>query len=58
MLQETRWESLRGMMSIDPETRDIVQDIYIRKVERVIGELWNMEFAKFAEVKDPLKLKK
>jgi len=53
-----RWESPRGMMSIDPETRDIVQDIYIRKVEKVNGELWNIEFAKFADVKDPLKLKK
>jgi branched-chain amino acid transport system substrate-binding protein len=53
-----RWESPRGMMSIDPETRDIVQDIYIRKVEKVNGELWNMEFTKFTEVKDPLKLKK
>jgi branched-chain amino acid transport system substrate-binding protein len=53
-----KWESPRGMMSIDPETRDIIQDIYIRKVEKINGELWNMEFAKFADVKDPLKLKK
>jgi branched-chain amino acid transport system substrate-binding protein len=53
-----KWESPRGMMSIDPETRDIIQDIYIRKVEKINGELWNIEFAKFADVKDPLKLKK
>jgi len=53
-----KWESPRGMMSIDPQTRDIIQDIYIRKVEKVNGELWNIEFAKFADVKDPLKLKK
>ena len=53
-----KWESPRGMMSIDPETRDIIQDIYIRKVEKINGELWNVEFAKFADVKDPLKLKK
>ena len=53
-----KWESPRGMMSIDPETRDIIQDIYIRKVEKINGELWNMEFEKFADVKDPLKLKK
>jgi len=53
-----KWESPRGMMSIDPETRDIIQDIYIRKVEKINGELWNMEFVKFADVKDPLKLKK
>jgi branched-chain amino acid transport system substrate-binding protein len=53
-----RWESPRGMMSIDPETRDVVQPIYIRKVEKINGELWNTEFAKFDDVKDPLKVKK
>jgi branched-chain amino acid transport system substrate-binding protein len=53
-----RWESPRGMMSIDAETRDIVQNIYISKVERVNGELWNMEFATFPDVKDPMKVKK
>jgi branched-chain amino acid transport system substrate-binding protein len=53
-----RWESPRGMMSIDPETRDIIQNIYISKVERVNGELWNMEFATFPDVKDPMKVKK
>src|SRR5215472_10946833 len=53
-----KWESPRGTMSIDPETRDIVQPIYIRKVEKINGELWNTEFAKFDDVKDPLKVKK
>ena len=53
-----RWESPRGMMSIDPETRDIIQSIYISKVEKVNGELWNMEFATFPDVKDPMKVKK
>jgi branched-chain amino acid transport system substrate-binding protein len=53
-----KWESPRGMMSIDPETRDIIQDIYIRRVEKVNAELWNIEFDKFADVKDPLNLKK
>ncbi len=53
-----KWESPRGMMSIDPDTRDIIQDIYIRKVEKINGELWNTEFAKFDDVKDPLKVKK
>ncbi|WP_322513792.1 ABC transporter substrate-binding protein [Rhodopseudomonas palustris] len=52
------WESPRGPISIDPETRDIVQDIYIRKVEKVDGELYNIEFAKFDAVKDPGKTKK
>jgi branched-chain amino acid transport system substrate-binding protein len=49
------WESPRGPISIDPETRDIVQNIYIRKVEKLNGELWNTEFATYAAVKDPMK---
>ena len=40
-----KWESPRGPISIDPETRDIVQNIYMRKVEKVNGELFNVEFA-------------
>jgi branched-chain amino acid transport system substrate-binding protein len=52
------WESPRGPISIDPETRDIVQNIYIRKVEKKNGELYNVEFATFEAVKDPGKLKK
>jgi len=53
-----RWESPRGMMSIDPDTRDIVQDIYMRKVEKVNGELYNVEFQTFPAVKDPMKTAK
>ncbi len=49
------WESPRGPISIDPITRDIVQDVYIRRVERVDGELYNVEFDKFEAVKDPVK---
>ena len=49
------WESPRGPISIDPETRDIVQNIYIRKVEKKNGELYNVEFATFPAVKDPAK---
>jgi branched-chain amino acid transport system substrate-binding protein len=52
------WESPRGPVSIDPETRDIVQNIYIRKVEKVDGELYNVEFATFEAVKDSGKTKK
>jgi branched-chain amino acid transport system substrate-binding protein len=50
-----QWESPRGPIQIDPETRDIVQSIYIRKVERVAGELYNVEFATFEAVKNPIK---
>jgi branched-chain amino acid transport system substrate-binding protein len=52
------WESPRGPISIDPETRDIVQNVYIRKVEKKNGELYNVEFATFPSVKDPGKAKK
>ena len=51
------FESPRGQVLIDAQTRDIVQDIYIRKVERVGGELHNVEFDKQTAVKDPGKLK-
>ncbi|WP_029010555.1 ABC transporter substrate-binding protein [Azospirillum halopraeferens] len=52
------WTSPRGPVSIDPETRDIVQNIYIRRVERVNGELHNVEFATIPAVKDPVKAAK
>jgi len=54
-MKGTSWESPRGPISIDPDTRDIIQNIYIRKVERVNGELYNVEFATFEAVKDPVK---
>ncbi len=50
-----KWESPRGPISIDPETRDIVQTVYIRRVEKVGGELRNVEFDKIENVKDPVK---
>jgi branched-chain amino acid transport system substrate-binding protein len=53
-----KWESPRGPISIDPETREIVQNVYIGKVQKVDGELYNVEFATFDAVKDPLKMKK
>jgi len=53
-----KWESPRGPISIDPETRDIVQNIYIRKVEKVDGEPYNVEFQTFDAVKDVGKTKK
>ncbi len=50
-----KWESPRGLISIDPETRDIVQTVYIRRVEKVGGQLLNVEFDKVENVKDPFK---
>jgi branched-chain amino acid transport system substrate-binding protein len=52
------WESPRGPISIDPETRDIIQNIYIRKVEKIGGELYNTEIATLEAVKDPSKAAK
>ena len=50
-----QWESPRGPISIDPETRDIIQTIYIRRVQKVGGELVNVVFDKIDSVKDPVK---
>lgn len=47
------WISPRGPISIDPETRDIVQNIYIRKAEKVNGQIYNVEFQTIPNVKDP-----
>jgi len=47
------WESPRGPICIDPATRDIVQTVYIRKVEKVNGHLVNVAFDKVEKVKDP-----
>jgi branched-chain amino acid transport system substrate-binding protein len=49
-----KWQSPRGPISIDPETRDIVQNEYVRKVEKVNGEMYNIEFTTIEAVKDPL----
>jgi branched-chain amino acid transport system substrate-binding protein len=47
------WESPRGPMSIDPETRDVVETVYIRRVEKIDGKLVNVEFDKVENAKDP-----
>ncbi|HEY7245587.1 MAG TPA: ABC transporter substrate-binding protein [Xanthobacteraceae bacterium] len=53
-----KWESPRGPISIDPDTRDIVQNVYITKVEKRNGQLFAIPFETFTAVKDPLKMKK
>jgi branched-chain amino acid transport system substrate-binding protein len=50
-----QWESPRGPVSIDPATRDIINTVYIRRVEKVNGLVRNVEIAKFDNVKDPVK---
>ena len=51
------FESPRGKMFIDAQTRDVVQDIYLRKVEKKDGALYNVEFDVIKDVKDPGKNK-
>ncbi|WP_322998982.1 ABC transporter substrate-binding protein [Castellaniella sp.] len=48
-----QWNSPRGPVKIDPQTRDIIQNVYIRKVEKVDGLLQNVEFDTIEAVKDP-----
>ncbi|MGH8621951.1 MAG: ABC transporter substrate-binding protein, partial [Burkholderiales bacterium] len=47
--------SPRGPIAIDPETRDIIQNEYMREVRKVGGQLANVEFETFEQVKDPWK---
>ncbi|WP_442947256.1 ABC transporter substrate-binding protein [Noviherbaspirillum sp.] len=53
VLKGMKINSPRGPIVIDASTRDVVQTVYVRKVEKVNGELYNVEFDKFADVKDP-----
>jgi len=48
-----KWVSPRGPMSIDPATRQTMQNVYLREVKMVNGKPWNVEFATFENVKDP-----
>jgi branched-chain amino acid transport system substrate-binding protein len=52
------WESPRGTIKIDPQTRDIVQTIYIKKVEKVGGNIQNVVIDKVPDVHDPVRTKK
>ena len=52
-MKGAKWMSPRGPVMIDPETRDIVQTVYIRKVEKVGNELYNVEFDRFPDQRDP-----
>jgi branched-chain amino acid transport system substrate-binding protein len=47
------WESPRGPMSIDRATGEVVHNIYVRKVEKVGGELRNVEFTTYNNIRDP-----
>ncbi len=53
VLKGLKIDSPRGPIAIDPETRDIIQTIYIRRVERRGNDFFNIEFARVPNVKDP-----
>jgi len=53
VLKGMKIASPRGPISIDPATRDVVQTVYVRKVEKVNGEPYNIEFDQFPNMKDP-----
>ncbi len=53
VLKGWKRQSPRGPISIDPETRDIVQTVYVRRVEKRGDHWYNVEFEQFPEVKDP-----
>jgi branched-chain amino acid transport system substrate-binding protein len=53
ILKGLKLTSPRGEIMIDPETRDVIQTVYVRKVEKVKGHLYNVEFDKFLGMKDP-----
>lgn len=57
-LKGLSFESPRGQIQIDPETRDIVQTVYIRRTQKVDGKLVNVEFDQYNNVKDPAKASK
>jgi len=53
ILKGMKIASPRGPITIDPETRDVIQTVYVRRVEKIDGRLYNVEFDKFPNVKDP-----
>ena len=53
VLKGLKLNSPRGPIQIDPETRDIVQNVYVREVKKVDGKLYNVEFETISAVKDP-----
>jgi len=54
LVKGLKFESPRGPIEIDPQTREIIQNIYIRRVDKVNGVLQNTEIAVYPHVKDPL----
>ncbi len=54
LVKGLKFESPRGPIEIDPQTRDLIQAIYIRRVDKVGGALQNTVIATYPHVRDPL----
>jgi branched-chain amino acid transport system substrate-binding protein len=52
-----KWNSPRGPVQLDPQTREMIQNVYITRTQRVNGQLFNVPFDKIEAVKDPAKIK-
>ncbi|WP_233809416.1 ABC transporter substrate-binding protein [Paraburkholderia sp. HP33-1] len=52
-----KWNSPRGPVELDPQTREMIQNVYITRTERVNNQLFNVSFDKVEAVKDPAKIK-
>ena len=53
VLKGLKLNSPRGPIQIDPDTRDIVQNVYVREAKKVGGKVYNVEFGTFDAIKDP-----
>jgi branched-chain amino acid transport system substrate-binding protein len=53
VLKGLKLDSPRGPVTIDPDTRDVIQTVYIRRVQKVNGKLYNVEFERVPNFKDP-----
>jgi branched-chain amino acid transport system substrate-binding protein len=53
ILKHEKFEAPRGPLAIDPETRDVINTVYIRKLERQGGRLESVEFKSYPDIKDP-----
>lgn len=53
LIKGMKLDSPRGPVTIDPDTRDVIQNIYVREVKRINGKLYNVEFFVTPNVKDP-----
>ncbi|MBV8167572.1 MAG: ABC transporter substrate-binding protein [Alphaproteobacteria bacterium] len=56
VMKGMRIDSPRGPLAIDPEERDVIQDVYIRRVERVGDKLGNLTIDRYPDQKDPWKI--